>query len=82
MKLIETRSRTLKDPFYVLALLEICAITDAIVFLFSLGYLKSNLRVSLLFSEWAEEQQEKRLVDVFGRLRRNKIKGSGKEKAK
>jgi hypothetical protein len=58
MKLIEFRSRY-SDPFYLLALLELCAIVDALMMLTSLGYVKTNFRASLLFSEWIHDQEEK-----------------------
>lgn len=58
MKLIELRLRY-SDPFYLLALLEFCAIVDALIVLTSLGHVKTNLRVSLLFSGWMHDQEEK-----------------------
>ena len=60
MKLLEFKRKN-TDPFYLLALLELCAIIDALVFLCSLGCIRSNLRTALLFSEWIDIQKEKSL---------------------
>lgn len=60
MKLIEFKS-SYSDPFYLLAMIEACAILDALVFLCSLGHVRSNLRTTLLFSEWIDAQKEKSL---------------------
>lgn len=60
MKLLEFKRKN-NDPFYLLAMIEVCAILDAVVFLCSLGYLRANLRTTLLFSEWIDIQKEKSL---------------------
>lgn len=60
MKLLEFKRKN-NDPFYLLALLELCAIIDALVFLCGLGCIRSNLRTTLLFSEWIDIQKEKSL---------------------
>jgi hypothetical protein len=57
MKIIGLR-KIKKDPFYLLALIELCAIIDALVFLVSFGNVVSNLRVYLLFSEWADSKSK------------------------
>jgi hypothetical protein len=71
MKLIEFKT-SYADPFYLLALIELCAIIDALVFLSSLGHVRTNLRTTLLFSEWIDNQKDKRLLDPFKKLKRIK----------
>lgn len=58
MKLLEFK-RKHGDPFHLLALIEFCAIMDALVFFLSFGHVRSNLRIVLLFSEWLDDQQER-----------------------
>lgn len=58
MKLLEFKRKG-NDPFYLLALLELCAIIDALVFLCSLGCIRLNLRTTLLFSEWLDARSSK-----------------------
>lgn len=71
MKLIEFRSGY-SDPFYLLALLAVCAIVDALTVLTSLGYVRTNLRVSLLFSEWMHDHEEKHKTPNLFKKRSNK----------
>lgn len=56
MKMIQLCPYT-KSKRWILALIELCAIVDALVFLFTWGYIKTNFRVKLLFSEWLSNEE-------------------------